>query len=109
MRLGKKKSRIRKAVRRMGAPVCLAIAILLPGIAAAGGGKPATKVYNVADTRSLEPGLAKWIADVYNGNLWVFGLLVVVVMAGMGLILGFGMDRLLKLLGINLGKLQHHE
>ncbi len=89
--------------------LCLALSWLLPGLALAGGGKPATKVYNVADTRDMNSGLSKWIADAYNGNLWVFGLLVVVVMASMGLILGFSMDRLLKLLGINLGKLDHHE
>jgi hypothetical protein len=36
-------------------------------------------------------------------------LLVVGVMAGMGLVLGYTMDRMLRLLGINLGKLEHHE
>jgi hypothetical protein len=87
----------------------LVLVVFLPLLAAAGGGKPATKVYNVADTRSMQPGLAKWIAGVYNGSPWMYGLTVVLVMSGMGLVLGFGMDRLLKLLGINLGKLAHHE
>jgi len=84
--------------------------LLLPLLAyAAGGGKPATKLYNVADTRNMEPGLSKWIADIYNDNLWTFGLLVVAIMAIMGLALGYLMDRSLVLLGINLGKLDHHE
>ena len=89
--------------------LCLVLCWLIPGIAAAAGGKPATKVYNVADTRDMEPGISKWIADAYNGNLWLFGLLVVSVMAGMGLTFGLLMDRLLKAVGINLGRLQHHE
>ena len=83
---------------------------LLPAVAyGAGGGKPATKIYNIADTRAMSAGLSKWIADIYNGNLWLYGMTVVVIMAAMGLILGLGMDRLLVLLGINLGKLEHHE
>jgi len=75
----------------------------------AAGGKPATKIYNVADTRSMEGGLSKWIAGVYNTDLWLYALLVVVVMALMGVVLGYGMDRVVSLLGINLGKLEHHE
>jgi len=82
---------------------------LMAEAALAGGGKPATKIYNVADTRAMDSGFSKWIADVYNTNLWTYALLVVVVMALMGLILGYGMDRVLGVLGINLGKLDHHE
>jgi hypothetical protein len=88
--------------------LCLVTAWSIPSIAEAGA-KPATKIYNVADTRGLEPGLTKWIGDIYNGNPWIYALLVVGIMSGMGLILGYAMDRLLKLLGINLGRLQHHE
>ncbi len=91
------------------APLALAV-FVLPAVAlAAGGGKPATKLVNVADTRNLEPGFEKFVADTYNDNLILFGLLVVVIMAGMGAVLGFTFDRLVGLLGINLGKLDHHE
>jgi hypothetical protein len=76
---------------------------------AAGGGKTATKLINVADTRDLEPGFSRWIADLYNGNLIVFGLGVVVVMALQGAVLGLLFDRLIALLGIKLGKIDHHE
>jgi ABC-type phosphate/phosphonate transport system permease subunit len=82
---------------------------LMAESALAAGGKPATKIYNVADTRSMDGGFSKWIADIYNTNLWLYALTVVVVMALMGLILGYGMDRVLGVLGINLGKLEHHE
>jgi hypothetical protein len=104
-----RKPLLETAILRTVVLLGITLVLLLPGIAAAGGGKPATKVYNVADTRGLQPGITKWIGDVYNGNPWIFGLIVVGVMAGMGLVLGFGMDRLLRMLGLNLGKLQHHE
>ena len=77
--------------------------------ALAAGGKPAKKLVNVADTRAMEPGVSRFIADVYNSSLWLYGGLVVVTMVGMGLILGLLVDRLVGLLGINLGKLEHHE
>lgn len=71
--------------------------------------KPATTLVNVADTRSMGPGLGRWIADIYNTNLWWFGALVVVTMVTMGLVLGLVTDRLVGMLGINLGKIKHHE
>ena len=76
---------------------------------AAGGGKPATKLVNVADTRNLAPGISKWIADTYNASHWQFGLLVVLSMAVMGLVLGLVSDRIMGLLKIDLGKIKHHE
>lgn len=76
---------------------------------AAGGGKPATTLVNVADTRAMEPGLSRWIADVYNHSLWLYGLLVVGIMCTMGLVLGLATDRAVGLLGINLGRMTHHE
>jgi hypothetical protein len=83
--------------------------LVAPAVVFAAGGKPATKLVNVADTRGMSGGISKLIADTYNDNLVLFGLLVVVVMAGMGAVLGFTFDKLFGLLGINLGKLDHHE
>ena len=71
--------------------------------------KPATKLVNVADTRDMLPGFSRWLADVYNESLWSYGALVVVTMVVMGLGLGLVADRLVGLLGIDLGKLKHHE
>jgi hypothetical protein len=77
-------------------------------VLAAGGGKPATKLVNVADTRAMT-GLSRWIADIYNGSLWLYSLLVVASMVFMGLVLGMLSDRVISRMGINLGKLDHHE
>jgi hypothetical protein len=76
---------------------------------AAGGGKAATQLVQVADTRDMGPGFAKWTADLYNTNLWLFSAATVAIMVAMGLLLGWGCDKLIGLLGINLGKLSHHE
>lgn len=85
------------------------LALAASGSAWAAGGPPATKLVNVADTRTLESGPSLWIAQVYNDSFVKFGLLVVVVMCLMGLILGLTFDRGMQLLGLNLGKLDHHE
>ncbi len=92
------------------ARVLTGLAVLAVALEALGApAKPAKQLVNIADTRALPPGLARWIADIYNTSHWEFGLLVVVVMAAMGLILGYGFDRLVATLGIDLGRLEHHE
>lgn len=108
---GSGRERRRRSVRGrlFAAWTMLCAMVLWAGQALAAGGKPATQLVVVADTRDLEPGIARWIADVYNESFLLFGLLVVVVMAGMGLVLGLLADRVFGLLGIHLGKLDHHE
>lgn len=99
-------------ISRVWRPLGSMMALLCLGTGeafAAGGGKPATKLVNVADTRDLAPGISKWIADIYNTSHWQFGFLVIIVMALMGLILGYGCDRIMGLLGLDLGKIKHHE
>ncbi len=101
---------MRIRARFRGALVWALVSLAAPACAfAADGGKKATKLVNVADTRDMRPGVSRWIADVYNSDLWLYGLIVAGIMAGMGLVLGLGFDKLIGLLGINLGKLEHHE
>lgn len=82
---------------------------LIPAVAHAAGGKPQAKLVQVVDTRDMAPGVTRWLADLYNTNLWLYGLVVVVTMCGIGLVLGLTFDRLVGLLKIDLGKLDHHE
>ena len=92
--------------------VSVAVAAVWLGAAqafAAGGGKKESTLVNVADTRQIPPGIGRWIADLYNESFWLYGLTVVLVMVGMGLTLGLLADRLVALLGINLGRTAHHE
>jgi hypothetical protein len=98
-----------RRIRQRLAALAAVFALAWPALALAGGGKPATQLIHVADTRTLGPGLGRWIADIYNTSFWLYGLVVVVLMAGMGLAIGLVFDRLVAALGINLGKLSHHE
>ena len=83
--------------------------ILVAGQALAAGGPPSRKLVNIADTRGLPPWLTRWIGDLYNTSDWLFATLVVAVMVTMGVVLGLGCDRAMGMLGINLGKIKHHE
>jgi|WetSurMetagenome_2_1015567.scaffolds.fasta_scaffold1255152_2 hypothetical protein len=100
---------MRSLRKRVAALLAFALIAALPLVAWAAGGEKVTPLENVADTRDMSPGFVKLLADTYNGNLWVFGLYVVVLMAGMGAILGLSVDKLLALTGISLGKMEHHE
>ena len=100
---------LRSAGQRLAAVLAAAAVWLIASDALAAGGKPAKKLVNVADTRGLDPGLVKWIGDVYNTSHWLFALLVVLTMCGMGLVLGLLCDRVVGLLGIHLGKMEHNE
>lgn len=99
-------------VQRAFRVACLlttSLVLILPTTVLAGGGKPESKLVNVADTRDMEPGISKFIADVYNESFLLYGILVVVVMALMGGLLGLVTDKVFALLGVHLGKLEHHE
>lgn len=85
------------------------LVVLLSSRLASAASEKATQLNAVADTRDLTPGLSKFLAQTYNANLWLYGLYVVLFMAGLGLVLGLGVDQLLKLTGLNLGKMEHHE
>ena len=100
---------MRRRGRRLTALIATVATSVAPALAWAGGGEKATPLENVADTRDLGPGLVKFLADTYNANQWLFGLYVVLSMVLMGAILGFGVDKLLSLTGIGLGKMEHHE
>jgi len=73
------------------------------------GGKPATMLVNVADTRDLEPGITLFVAQLYNESHYLFALFCIVLMASLGLALGLLADRIFILLGVHLGRLSHHE
>jgi hypothetical protein len=63
----------------------------------------------VADTTRAVSGLSGWVVELYHYDLFWYGLAVVGVMAVMGVILGFAMDRLVSRIGIDLGRLEHRE
>lgn len=75
---------------------------------AAAPAKGGTKLVVVADTRKLS-GFGKFMANTYNENLLLFAIYVLVIMAVIGLTLGFLMDKIMAMTGIELGKYEKHE
>lgn len=76
------------------------VCLMVPAVVWAGGGK-AEALIHVADTRMLS-GISLYFANLYNENLLIFGVWTVVVITGLGSILGFGADLIMKHTGLDL-------
>ncbi len=48
---------------------------------------------------------AKW----YNENLWVYAIITTVLMGVVGLIIAMSTDVILKMIGMEVSKIEHHE
>ena len=90
-------------------PGLLVFCLWVGNVFAAGADQAETTLNHMADTRNMKPGLARAIGDLYNGDPWLYGLVVVLTMVVQGTLLGLVFDRLISLLGIRLGKIDHHE
>jgi hypothetical protein len=85
-----------------GMMVFLAMAYLLipDWVFAAGAG--GTELIVVADTRRVSWGAEKYLLDVYNTNLTLFGVLCLLLTLFWGMFLGFFTDFLMKRTGLDL-------
>jgi hypothetical protein len=70
--------------------------------AAWAGGKKASELVVVADTRVLKSGVMIYFADLYNTNILLFAIWAVVLTAGLGCFLGFFMDKIMGMTGLDL-------
>ena len=75
---------------------------------AGGGGEKATKLERKVDLANLS-GLNRLFASWYNDNIWLYALIVTVLMGAIGLIIALGTDIILKLIGMEVSKIEHHE
>jgi hypothetical protein len=89
-----------KSIRR-AIPIILAM-LLVPALSYAAGGGGATDLVVVADTRIIESGIIKYLADLYNTNITLFAIWCVVLTALYGSFLGFFMDFLMSKTGLDL-------
>lgn len=80
----------------------VAVCVLLPSLAWAGGGGEVTEIVVVADTRVISNDFLKYIADTYNTNIFLFATWCVVLTALYGCTLGFLMDWLMSKTGLDL-------
>ncbi len=85
----------------------LIFVILQPYSALAHGGEGEP----IPDQVSLEnlSGITLWLAQLYNDEKLLFALLVTFSMGIIGIILGFLTDIVLKIFGLDVSKIAHHE
>ena len=69
----------------------------------AGGGEKQGKLVHVADTRNLQ-GFNLYFANLYNTNRLLFTLEAILITVIMGVTLGFLMDKLVAMIGLDLSK-----
>lgn len=79
----------------------MALQAVIPAWLWAAGGK-ANDLVVVADTRLVQSGLLRYLADVYNTNPTLMATWAVVLTAVYGCILGFGMDFIMSRTGLDL-------
>jgi len=80
----------------------------LPIWAWAGGGEKAVQLQHKADLTNLT-GLNYMFAKWYNDNIWLYAIIVTVLMGVIGLIIALITDVILKMVGLEVTKIEHHE
>jgi hypothetical protein len=82
--------------------------LTVPTLAWAAAVKKATKLERQVDLANLS-GLNYFFAKWYNENLWVYALLATALMGLVGLIIAACTDVILKMIGMDVSKIEHHE
>lgn len=54
-------------------------------------------------------GLNYFFASWYNDNMWLYAIMVTVLMGVIGLIIALVTDIILKMIGMEVHKMEHHE
>jgi hypothetical protein len=81
----------------------------LPVLAwASGGGEKATKLERKIDLANLT-GINHTLAQWYNDSIWFYALVATVLMGAIGLIIALITDVILKMIGLEVSKIEHHE
>jgi hypothetical protein len=75
---------------------------------AGGGGKAATKLERKVDLANLT-GLNHLLASWYNDSIWLYAIVATVLMGVIGLIIALVTDVILKMVGMEVSKIEHHE
>ena len=54
-------------------------------------------------------GLNYFFASWYNDNMWLYAIMVTVIMGVIGLLIALVTDIILKMIGMDVHKIEHHE
>jgi hypothetical protein len=63
------------------------------------------KIPNVDQLTGLNHFFASW----YNDNMWIYAIMVTVIMGVIGLLIALVTDIILKMIGMEVHKIEHHE
>jgi len=63
------------------------------------------KIPNVDQLSGLNRLFATW----YNDNMWLYAIIVTVIMGVVGLLIALVTDIILKMIGMEVHKIEHHE
>lgn len=74
----------------------------------AGGGHEGEPIPGTVRLDKLS-GISLWLAQLYNDDKLLFAILVTVSMGVIGLIIGNLTDFILKIFGLDVSKISHHE
>jgi hypothetical protein len=75
---------------------------------AGGGGEKASKLEHKVDLANLS-GINLMFAKWYNESIWLYALVATVLMGVIGLAIALVTDVILKLVGLEVSKIEHHE
>jgi hypothetical protein len=96
-------------LKRFSAIILNLLLLGVPVLAwASGGGEKATKLERKVDLANLT-GINYLVASWYNDNIWLYAIIVTVVMGVLGLAIALVTDVILKMIGMEVHKLEHHE
>ena len=73
--------------------------------AAAEKAEPLEKKVKLANLSGINLFFAQW----YNDNMWLYALIVTVLMGVMGMLIALVTDIILKMIGMEVHKIEHHE
>ncbi|OGP71566.1 MAG: hypothetical protein A2Z73_05305 [Deltaproteobacteria bacterium RBG_13_60_28] len=54
-------------------------------------------------------GINYFFAKLYNENMWVYAIVVTVLMGAVGMLIALVTDVFLKMIGMEVSKIEHHE
>lgn len=99
-----------KRLKFLSASIAFVVFLSLPWLAfAAGGGLETPDALEHKVPLEELSGLNLFFAKTYNDNLWLYAVQCTVLMAVIGIVIAFSTDIVLKTLGMEVDKLEHHE
>jgi len=84
---------------------CFLLSLPTLGWAAAEKAEALEKKVNLANLSGINYMFAKW----YNENMWLYALIVTVLMGVVGMLIALVTDIFLKMAGMEVSKIEHHE